>query len=113
MKEKILALLLAVTAFSSITTIGAGLRGLVQRPTVDSFAALATVSAALQNAAYLFGAKTFAPDTVTLFAPVAALPMLLLMAIWLMVNPGGRKKKRKKTTGNKSGKKAQKGKEEP
>lgn len=65
--------LLAVTAFSSITTIGAGLRGLVQRPTVDSFAALATVSAALQNAAYLFGAKTFDPDAVTLFAPVAAL----------------------------------------
>lgn len=65
--------LLAVTAFSSITTIGAGLRGLVRRPTADSFAALATVAAALQNAAYLFTAKTFDPDTVTLFAPAAAL----------------------------------------
>lgn len=65
--------LLAVTAFSSITTIGAGLRGLVRRPTADSFAALATVAAAMQNAAYLFDAKSFDPDTVTLFTPIAAL----------------------------------------
>lgn len=31
-----------------------------------------------------------------LVAPVAALPMLLLMAIWLIINPGGGKKKKKK-----------------
>lgn len=65
--------LLAVAAFSSITTIGSGLRGLVRRPTADSFAALATVAAAVQNAAYLWGAKSFDPETVTLFTPVAAL----------------------------------------
>lgn len=65
--------LLAVAAFSSITTIGAGLRGLFRRPTVDSFAALATVAAAVQNAVYLFQAKTFDPETVTLFTPVAVL----------------------------------------
>lgn len=65
--------LLAVTAFSSITTIGVGLRGLFRRPTADSFAALATVAAAVQNAAYLFAAKSFDPETVTLFTPVAAL----------------------------------------
>lgn len=65
--------LLAVTAFSSITTIGSGLRGLFRRPTTDSFAALATVAAAVQNAAYLFNAKMFDPEAVTLFTPVAAL----------------------------------------
>ncbi len=65
--------LLAVAAFSSITTIGTGLRGLVRRPTADSFAALATVAAAVQNAVYLFSAKSFDPEAVTLFTPVAVL----------------------------------------
>ena len=40
--------LLAVAAFSSITTLGAGLRGLALQPTSDSFTALAVVGAALQ-----------------------------------------------------------------
>ena len=65
--------LLAVAAFSSITTLGAGLRGLALQPTSDSFTALAVVGAALQNAALLFDAKNFDPEAVTLFAPVAAL----------------------------------------
>lgn len=65
--------LLAVAAFSSITTLGAGLRGLALQPTSDSFTALAVVGSALQNAALLFDAKNFDPETVTLFAPVAAL----------------------------------------
>ncbi|MFQ9679244.1 MAG: hypothetical protein ACLRZH_03285 [Ruthenibacterium lactatiformans] len=42
--------LLAVAAFSSITTLGAGLRAQAQ-PTSDSFTALAVVGAALQNGA--------------------------------------------------------------
>lgn len=64
---------MAVAAFSSITTLGAGLRGLALQPTSDSFTALAVVGAALQNAALLFDAKNFDPEAVTLFAPVAAL----------------------------------------
>lgn len=33
-----------------------------------------------------------------LVAPVTAAPMLLLMAVWLLVDPGGKKKKKKKKT---------------
>ncbi len=65
--------LLAAVAFSSLSTLAAGLRGLFQRPTTDSFAALAALAAIVQNVALLCLPQSFGPETVTLFSPIAAL----------------------------------------
>ncbi|MEF9969325.1 MAG: hypothetical protein RR759_02590 [Ruthenibacterium sp.] len=65
--------LLALAALICLTTMGAGLAGLVRKPTTDTLPALATVAALLQNLVYLFTAASFNPEKITLFAPIATL----------------------------------------
>lgn len=64
--------LLAVTGIVCMSTIGAGLAGLFGRPSADSMTALACVGAMAQLVAYIISAKSYTPETVTLFAPLAA-----------------------------------------
>jgi hypothetical protein len=65
-------ILLAAAALLSISTMGAGVLGLVREPTTDTFCAVAVLGALVQNVAYLFLVEDFDPERVTLFAPVAA-----------------------------------------
>ncbi|MEG1069510.1 MAG: hypothetical protein RSE27_04835, partial [Ruthenibacterium sp.] len=65
--------LLAIASLICLTTLGAGLAGLVRKPTTDTLPALATAAALLQNLVYLFTSASFDPEKITLFAPIATL----------------------------------------
>lgn len=65
--------LLLITALVAINTMTSGIIGLFKEASADSLPAIATLGALLQNAYFIFKADTFAPEKITLFAPVAAI----------------------------------------